>query len=84
MATIVRRNQNWVPSIFNDLFDADWLDTRVNTGVTPAINVKETKNDYTVEVAAPGMTKDDFDVRLNWDAFGARLHQVLQTARAAA
>lgn len=26
----------------------------------------------------------DFDVRLNWDAFGARLHQVLQTARAAA
>ncbi len=65
MATIVRRNQNWVPSIFNDLFDADWLDTRVNTGVTPAINVKETKNDYTVEVAAPGMTKEDFDVRLN-------------------
>jgi HSP20 family protein len=31
----------------------------------PAINVIETANDYRIEVAAPGMTKDDFCVRID-------------------
>ena len=31
----------------------------------PAVNVIETANDYKVEVAAPGMTKDDFKVQLD-------------------
>ena len=38
------------------------------TNVTaPAINVIETANNFKVEVAAPGMTKDDFNVRLDED-----------------
>ena len=54
-----------MPSIFNDLLGAEWLPTNLNPAVTPAINVKETKNDYIVEVAAPGMTKEDFAVHIN-------------------
>ena len=34
---------------------------------TPAINVIENEHDYTVEVAAPGMTKEDFHIDLNAD-----------------
>lgn len=64
MSAIVRRNQGWVPSLFSDLLPTEWLDGR-GSGVTPAINVKENKKEYTVEVAAPGMTKDDFSVHLN-------------------
>ncbi len=30
----------------------------------PAINVIENDNNYCVEVAAPGMTKDDFNIKL--------------------
>lgn len=30
----------------------------------PAVNIKETKEDFLVEVAAPGMKKDDFKVTL--------------------
>lgn len=30
----------------------------------PAVNVKETANDFIVEVAAPGMTKEDFKIKL--------------------
>lgn len=63
MAAIVRRNQGWMPSLFGDLLPAEWLDK--GAGVTPAINVKETKKEYKVEVAAPGMTKEDFSVHLN-------------------
>lgn len=63
--TLVRRNQNnWLPSIFGDLFDNDFM-PRMNN--TPAINVKETENAYNVEVAAPGMTKEDFSVRIDED-----------------
>ena len=33
----------------------------------PAINVLESKTDYRVELAAPGMRKEDFDVNINTD-----------------
>jgi HSP20 family protein len=32
---------------------------------TPAINVKENEKQFIVEIAAPGMTKDDFRVHVN-------------------
>lgn len=60
MSAIVRRNQGWMPSLFSDLLPAEWFEK--GAGVTPAINVKETKKEYKVEVAAPGMTKEDFRV----------------------
>lgn len=59
----VRRSQNWLPSIFNDFFDNEWLE-RANT-TAPAINVIESESNFKVEVAAPGMTKDDFNVTLD-------------------
>ncbi len=58
MSALVKRNQNWLPSIFNDFFDNTWME-RTNA-TAPAINVIENDNNYCVEVAAPGMTKDDF------------------------
>lgn len=40
----------------------------VKTNATaPAINVIESEKDYKVEVAAPGMTKDDFNIHLSED-----------------
>lgn len=61
----VRRTQNWLPSIFNDFFDNDWM-AKANA-TAPAINVIESENEYKVEVAAPGMTKDDFNIRVDED-----------------
>ena len=55
-------NQNWLPSIFNDFFDNDWM-VKANA-TAPAINVIESNTDYKVEVAAPGMTKEDFNIHL--------------------
>ncbi|MDY5238447.1 Hsp20/alpha crystallin family protein [Bacteroides helcogenes] len=59
----VRRNQNWLPSIFNDFFDNDWM-VKANA-TAPAINVFETEKEYKVELAAPGMTKEDFNVHID-------------------
>ncbi len=64
---LARRNSNWLPDVFNDFFDTEFL-PKVNTNTTaPAINVIEKKNEYDVELAAPGMTKEDFKVSLDED-----------------
>ncbi len=60
-----RYNQNWLPSIFNDFFDTDWME-RSNT-TSPAMNVLENERSYDLELAAPGMTRDDFKVSLDDD-----------------
>lgn len=58
-----RRNQYWLPEVFNDLFDNEFLAKSSTT--SPAINVIEKENEYNVQYAAPGMTKDDFKVSLD-------------------
>ena len=64
MLPVMTRNL-WMPEEFNDFFDTDFM-PRVNA-TAPAINVKESEKDYTVELAAPGLTKDDFTVNVDND-----------------
>lgn len=64
MLPVMNRNL-WMPEEFNDFFDTDFM-PRVNA-TAPAINVKESEKDYTVELAAPGLTKDDFTVNVDND-----------------
>lgn len=61
--TLMRRNSSWLPDVFNDLFDTDVWSPKSSTA--PAINVKESDTAYTVELAAPGLKKEDFDVQIN-------------------
>ncbi|MGM9693246.1 MAG: Hsp20/alpha crystallin family protein [Alloprevotella sp.] len=56
-------SQNWLPSIFDDFFDNNWMNK--TNATAPAINVQESNNAYIVEVAAPGMTKKDFDIHID-------------------
>ncbi len=47
-------------SIFNDSFLSDRMISRV-----PAVNVSETPDHYQIEMAAPGLNKDDFKIKLD-------------------
>lgn len=62
---VTRNSQNWLPAVFNEMFDNDFMLPRTMAHTAPAINVIESKDAYTVELAAPGMSKDDFKVTLN-------------------
>ena len=64
--TPARTNQNWLPSIFNELRGNNWLAERHNT-TAPAVNIIDDEHEYRVEVAAPGMTREDFKVHINED-----------------
>ena len=59
----VRRTQSWLPDIFNDFFDNSWMERTNYTA--PAINVIENEKEYEVELAAPGLTKEDFKVHVD-------------------
>ena len=61
----MKRTQSWLPGIFNDFFGNEWV-TKANV-TAPAINIYETEEAYDVEIAAPGMTKEDFKIRIDED-----------------
>jgi len=63
--TIIRRTNTWLPSVFNDFFGNEWV-TNNNKSV-PAINIQQNEDGFTVEVAAPGMTKEDCNVSVDED-----------------
>jgi HSP20 family protein len=74
MKTLVKPNGNLfpaIPSIIEDFFlMRDLIDTSngnwKSTGATlPAVNVGETNDEFTIEVAAPGMKREDFHVELD-------------------
>ncbi len=54
--------QSWFPSLFNDFFVSDWM-VKVNTSA-PAVNVVESDEDYKIEIAVPGLSKDDLSINL--------------------
>lgn len=62
MTPMIRRNA-WLPEVFNDFFDTDFMPRAAATA--PAINVIESEKAYTVQLAAPGMKKEDFNVNIN-------------------
>lgn len=58
------------PSFFNQFFEGDLMDwSNTNFAGTnstlPAVNVRENDDEFMIEVAAPGMKKEDFKV--NYD-----------------
>lgn len=62
----VRRNQTWIPSIFGDLFE-DFNMMPARQFASPAVNVKESEGAFELEIAAPGMAREDFSVRVDND-----------------
>ncbi len=55
----------WLPEVFNDFFNTDNM-PRISA-TAPAINVSENGQMYKMELAAPGLSKDDFSVNINAD-----------------
>ena len=64
----VNRNTGWFPSIFDDLFIENRLDTdNYESFSIPAVNIKENFSKFVVEFAAPGLMKEDFAIEIEKD-----------------
>ena len=71
---LIKRNGSQAPALhrlfFDDIFGRDffnWENNNYSTTSTtlPSVNIKETADNYEVEVAAPGMDKNDFKITLD-------------------
>ena len=71
---LIKRNGNQTPgfqrTFFDDVFGRElfnWENTNFSTTSTtlPSVNIKETSDNYEVEVAAPGLEKNDFKITLD-------------------
>ncbi len=73
MKTLVKSNGNLFPafpSLLSELLTDDWFDSsqsnwKSSGSSLPAVNVKETNDEFIIEVAAPGMNRNDFQVELD-------------------
>jgi HSP20 family protein len=66
--TLVKHNNGLVPSLWEDLFESDFFKkpTVAQAGLSvPAVNIKETPEEYIIEMAAAGMKKNDFNINLD-------------------
>ena len=67
---LAKRNESYFPSFFDRFWNNELMDwnrsnfSSTNTSL-PAVNVKETDDDFIIELAAPGMNKKDFKISFN-------------------
>jgi HSP20 family protein len=64
---LAKRNENYLPSFFdrflnNELMDWNHSNFSGTNSSLPMVNVKETADDFVIELAAPGMDKKDFKI----------------------
>jgi len=63
------RTRNTAP-YFNNVFDSlftDALNKNYAVNKVPGVNILETESNYSIEVAAPGLQKEDFQINLKKD-----------------
>lgn len=60
----VGEKENYLPDFFNHFIGNEFFNNFFD-GDVPAVNVKESKNAFTLEVSVPGYSKEDFCVDVN-------------------
>ncbi len=57
---------NSFDSMFNEFFNRDFPVSFQNGNIqkSPAVNIAESDNAYRIEVAAPGLAKEDFEIKV--------------------
>ena len=70
MLPIIRKTRESWPGLVDELFSNDFFPGFYNWNNShdvPAVNISEGKNEYRIDVAAPGLSKEDFKVSLDND-----------------
>lgn len=66
--TLIRKHESSLPSIWNNLFETSLFSHPLNGHsefTVPPVNISESDNGYLVELAVPGLNKEDFKINLD-------------------
>lgn len=66
MTTLVKNQNSAFPSLFNEFFNDNFFgwDRDLSKTNVPAVNIAETNDEYKLEIAAPGLSKDDIKINI--------------------
>jgi HSP20 family protein len=76
-----KRNNSLLPG-FSDVFDSIFNDTFLNDRMVarvPAANISETAENYHIELAAPGLKKEDFKLNLDRNVLSISVEQMSES-----
>jgi HSP20 family protein len=77
-----KRSNSLLPG-FNDVFDSIFNDTFLNDRMVarvPAANISETAENYHIELAAPGLKKEDFKLNLDRNVLSISVEQLSESS----
>jgi HSP20 family protein len=62
---LIRKQPPFFPSLIDDFINTDWnLKVPSFSSTVPAVNIKELDSQFEIELAVPGMKKDDFEIEV--------------------
>ncbi len=67
---LARINRNYVPAYWDDFFNDRVFNNNSpapRKNISPAVNIIEADNDFRIEVAVPGLTRNDFNIEIEDD-----------------
>ena len=64
-----RTNNNWLPSLIDEMFNNDYMGgtSQVNKRFIPAVNVSELEDKFQLEMSIPGFNKEDVEIEVDKD-----------------
>ena len=64
----------WFSDVFNAIANDSFINDRLLTKV-PAVNIAETENEFHIELAVPGLKKEDFKIALDKDVLSVSVEK---------
>ena len=60
---LIRRQNTWFPSIMDEFLNSNWNINSIGySNSYPFVNIKEGEKNYSIDIAAPGLNKDNIEV----------------------
>ena len=60
---LIRKQNTWFPSLMDEFINTNWnVNSMRYSNLNPAVNIKENDKSYCLDIAAPGLNKDNIEV----------------------
>ena len=60
---LIRKQNTWFPSLMDEFINTNWnVNSMRHSNLNPAVNIKESDKSYCLDIAAPGLNKDNIEV----------------------
>ena len=60
---LIRKQNTWFPSLMDEFINTNWnINSMEYSNLNPAVNIKESDKSYCLDIAAPGLNKDNIEV----------------------